>query len=258
MTRPNTVRAAVSGSPSEPPPTSPRITAAMQVLTDAGRGLQTIRRSHEQAVMAIRAEVSQDPNLTAEGRQARLRERSAKAGKTAQAAIRTLRDDVQRAVITITDVVSANWPKPTGGVEGLMIRQAAWARTKPLLDNGVTASQIIAEETDTETLFVLVEELPAWARIQGANADTMRRLTEACELRIAQLEGASSEADLTALFEARVIAQALDPLLVQAENEALGHAEFGSGLHSAIVAALTRQTALTTKMPITGPDGNLL
>jgi hypothetical protein len=244
----------------DPLDTSPsrRVREAMSTLTDAGARLREITRGHAAAVQAIRGDVSQNPDLTAEGRANELRRRTTAANEAASAEVAALKDQIERAERTIEQTIEAAWPRPASGVEGMLGRQAAWARAQSLLTAGVKVNDLIAEADQTEDLYALREELPTYVRARGGNADTVRTVRERIDLRMAQIAGKTAEVELMARHEARVILATLKPLLEHAEAVALGHVEHGNGLHAAIASAMATRTAATAQRPILDPSGNVL
>lgn len=88
----------------------------------------------------------------------------------------------------VHDYDPTHWDDPVPGVEGLLGRQAIWARYKPLLDSGVLRlPELIVETDDTEVLYAIQEEASTWARAQGANAATLDLLEQMVDLRMAQV-----------------------------------------------------------------------
>lgn len=245
------------------PTPSERVTAALDTINGAAARLRGIRQQQQAVTTDVRRRVSteQDPNLTAQGRLNAIREGTVAARQTATADLGALRDELERAEAAIDGVVQANWPAPVPGVEGLLGRQALWARNRQLIDAGVLRlSALINEADDVELLYALQEEAPIWARAQGATADTVETLEQMIDLRMAQVAGGdeSSEVDLTAAFQARATLHALEPLLAQAEAEANGTAPFGTGLLAAVGSAMAQRTVQAALQPITRPDGSVL
>lgn len=176
------------------------------------------------------------------------------------AALDQLKNRVAAAQQAITVAVAAAWPKPAAGVEGLLGRQAAWQRARQLLDAGMTASAVIGETEDTETLYALREELPTWARARGAKTAKAAQIAQRVDAQMAKVAGGTSEVDLTAKFEAAALVAGLDPLLTGAEAEIAGRAAFGDGfgMNAAIASNLAMQAQRAYFQPITQSDGTVL
>lgn len=261
MTRPS--RLSMLGRTNGPAP-SDRVATALQTLNDAGAQLRQLRIQHQANVDEIRRAVSEDPNLTAEGRQNTLRERSAAAGERARVAADSLWKDVEAALQAIADVIERNWPAPAAGVEGMLGRQAAWARARTLLDAGMRPTQVIAETDDVETLYALDEELPTWIRARGATRENAEAIRHRIDLRVAQVASSTdatsptAEVDLMAKFEAAAIVAGLEPIFRQAAAEFAGHSFPSAGQSAAVSAHYARQAITGTFMPIVKPDGSVI
>lgn len=240
------------------PTPSATVTDALEQLTNAGARLRELRQQHWDAVQRIRREVSANTNLSAEGKQAALRERTTAAGQSAYADLRGLREQIERAEQSIVDTVERQWPKPMPGVEGLLSRQAAWARSRSLLEAGMKVSTVISETTDVETLLSLRDELPTWVRARGANPATIDRVLQRIDAQMAKVASGTTEVDLMARFEARALVAGLQPVLDLSEAEALGHTPFGNSLHAAVAGDIARRATLAAYEPIIAPDGNVL
>lgn len=237
-----------------------RIHNALQTLNGIGPRLRALKVQHSAAVGKIRDEVGHDPKLTAEGRHQVLRERIAAAGERGLAELLVLKAETERAQNDIAEAIEANWPKPTPGVEGMLARQAAWARSRSLLESGISVSALIGETDNLETLFALREELPTWVRTRGADAASVERVLERLELRMGKLGSgdAQGEVDLMAKFEARAIVAGLAPMLDLAQQELTSRDGYAYGLHAAISSQYARQAADAANLPILKPDGTIL
>lgn len=88
----------------------------------------------------------------------------------------------------VRDYDPTYWDEPVPGVEGLLGRQALWARNRQLLDAGVLRlAELIAEADDVELLYALQEEAPIWARAQGASRATLDLLEQMIDMRLSQI-----------------------------------------------------------------------
>jgi hypothetical protein len=151
-----------------PEPPSQRIAAALEVLRSAGSRLRQLRIAHQEQLEQARGTYNNDPNLTAEGRQQALRERTQAVGAQSMRAFAAFRSEVETAADTIRTVIEAAWPKPAAGVEAMLARQATWFRMRTLLDDkAVTPAGLVDEITDLEQLHTLADELPTYVRAKG-------------------------------------------------------------------------------------------
>lgn len=242
------------------PTPSQAVATHLQTLTDAAAQLRALTIAHAARISKIRDEVSRDPNLTAEGRQNRLRERTAAACDQGRAELETLKARVSTAERLIGEAIEARWPKPLAGVEGMLARQAAWARSRSLLESGLTVSALLAETDDMETLFALREELPTWVRTRGADAEHVEQVLERIELRMGKIgtKNGQGEVDLMAKFEARAVMARLKPLLGNAEVEFAGHETYASRLNAAVASHFAGKAVEAANQPIVNADGSIL
>ncbi|MFI0134746.1 hypothetical protein [Streptomyces luteogriseus] len=234
------------------------ITRALETLNGAAAELRDLQARHQNAVAEARLNISKDRNLTEEGRANRLRETTAALGEQNLAALKALRARIEAAQNAITNVVESAWPKPAAGVEGMLGRQAAWARSRSLLEGGIAVADVIQEATDTETLYALRDELPTWVRARGGNSEVMEQVRARIDQRIARLASDAAAVDLTAKYEARAIVAGLGPLLDHAEAVVSGQRPADTALGAAVAGRMARQVAYGTQGPIIGPDGNAL
>ncbi|MGO1054514.1 hypothetical protein [Crossiella sp. CA198] len=232
---------------SDPKPNQ-RILRALQTLNDASGELRTLRMEHSKAVSEARLAVSHDPNLSAEGRANALLERTAAVGERFMRSLTELKDNVDSAYSTIVRTIEKSWPTPAAGVEGMLGRQAAWARSRSLLDGGIRPGQVIEETTDVETLFALREELPTWLRSKGADLSAAEAATHHIDAQISRVASDPSIVDLSAKFEARTILAALQPMLDHTEAEFTGRGTPAAGIHAAVAAQLARQSPIGTRI----------
>lgn len=238
-----------------------RVHNGLQVLKGIAARLRDLKVRHQVAREQIRDAVSHDPNLTMEGRQNALHERTSALGERSLAELVALKAEVKQAQDAIAAGIEASWPKPLTGVEGMLGRQASWARCRSLLESAaVSVTGLIAETDDMETLFALREELPSWVRARGADANTVERVLQVVDLRMGKIgtSNARGEADLMAKFEARAIVAELEPLLNASEAEFTGSMGYASGLGAAVASRFAREAVEAASLPITRPDGSIL
>lgn len=242
------------------PTPSQAVATHLQTLTGAAAELRALTMAHAARISAIRTEVSHDPNLTAEGRQNQLRERTAAACEQGRATLEGLKARVATAERLLGEAIEARWPKPMTGVEGMLSRQAAWARSRSLLESGLSVSALLAETDDLETLFALREELPTWVRTRGADADHVEQVLERIELRMGKIgtKNGQGEVDLMAKFEARAVMARLRPMLGNAEVEFAGHEVYATRLNAAVASHFAGKAVEAANQPIIGPDGSVL
>lgn len=234
---------------------SQRVTASLQVLNDAPGRLRQLRTGYQDAVQEARRTVSHDPDLSAEGRQKQLRDRTAATGATWKAKLDELRDEIVSAESAIDTAVEASWPKPASGVEAMLTRQAAWARSRALLDTTASGSrsiagrldELISETTNVETLHALREELPTWARVQGMSTDNADTVEMVVDRQIAKVTK-GSDVDLTAKLNAKALIASLNPMLDQADAEMAGNSTPAAGMRAAIASHSARTMAMRTQL----------
>jgi hypothetical protein len=238
-----------------------RVHNGLQVLNGIAARLRALKIQHQAGISQIRDAVSHDPNMSAEGRQTALRERTAALGERSLAELVALKAEMKQAQNAIAAAIEAGWPKPLAGVEGMLGRQASWARSRSLLEGaGVTVTALIAETDDMEALFALQEELPTWVRSRGANAETVDRVLQHLDLRMGKIgtSNAQGEADLMAKFQARAIVAQLEPLLNASEAEFTGSTGYVSTLNAAVASQFARGAVEAANQPIVTPDGSIL
>jgi hypothetical protein len=124
---------------------------AQQRVTDAARAAQTFT----------------DPNLSAEGLEARRRELAEQARQMSASLADALAAEVQRAAAIARDAADRhNAPGDTHDQLLAEMRQSrAWERARAQLDAGAALSEVI-ESADVDTLRALRAEYPAYLRAQ--------------------------------------------------------------------------------------------
>ncbi|CAL9515140.1 hypothetical protein [Streptomyces sp. enrichment culture] len=234
------------------------LTTSLETLNRAAAELRALTTDHQAALTELRDQVASDRDLSEEGRANRLRERTTALSEQAMIRLRVLRGRVRAAEEEVTRIVEAAWPEPAPGVEGMLGRQAAWARSRSLLESGIAVGQMIQETTDLETLFALRDELPTWVRAHGGDGKTVDQVRARIEQHTARLASEGGPVDLTAKYEARAAVAGLAPLLDHAETVLSGQRPAETGLSVAVAAQMARQEAQISQGPIIGPDGDAL
>jgi hypothetical protein len=173
------------------------LTAALQSLQGASGEILRLEAAHRNAIADVERQAVADPNLSEEGRRATVAAAAQRTVTSDVAALDAISARITAAATTIDSAAGRAMPAPAPGVEALMQRQVAWARARSLLDSGVPADQLIDEATDPEQLAMLREELPTWARTQGAGPDVAARLDVAIACRYAAI--ATNPADAAAI-----------------------------------------------------------
>jgi hypothetical protein len=173
------------------------LTAALQTLQDAPGEILKVEAAHRDALADVERQAGSDVNLSEEGRRAAVATAAQRIVASSTAALDAIAARVTAAATAIDNAAARAVPLPAAGVEAMLARQAAWARARSLLDSGVAADQLVDEATDPEQLAMLREELPTWARIQGAGPDIMARLDAAIAARYAAI--ATNSADAAAI-----------------------------------------------------------
>lgn len=172
------------------------LTAALQTLQDASGEILKLEAAHRNAIADVERQAVDDPNLSEEGRRATVLAAAQRVVTRDTAALNAIAARIASASATIDSAADRAMPAPVAGVEALMQRQVAWSRARSLLDSGVPADQLIDEAVDPEQLAMLREELPTWARTQGAGPDIAARLDVAISCRYADI---ASPADAAAI-----------------------------------------------------------
>ena len=94
-----------------------RVHNGLQTLNGIADRLRALRIRHAASVQQIRDAVSRDPNLTAEGRQNMLRERTTAAGESSLAELGALKDEMTRAQDAIDSAIAGSWPNGPAGLD---------------------------------------------------------------------------------------------------------------------------------------------
>lgn len=160
------------------------VTDAIATLRAAPKQIRAALLAHRDRLDATRRIVDQDVTLSDEGRRQRFAAEAKRSATTATAAVDQIIAQAQDAADTLTRVIDRAKPDRVGGVEGMLGRQAAWARVRELLAAGLTMRQIIDEATDPETLHAIADELPTWLRIQTRDADNAATALDTYRLRL--------------------------------------------------------------------------
>lgn len=229
---------------------SPAAVSAAQTIIEAPFRLRQIREQHRNDLLNIRYTVRTDPNLSDEGRHAVYAERAAAIVRRDQAAVADVRSDVESAIRVLDGAVGRARGNPAAGVEGMLARQAQWARARELVNAGVPLRSVIAEATQPEMLHAIQEELPTYLRAlnprsgDGLPAE-LERWQVHLDRRFVELSGPSG-ADGRVAIEARPDVIALPPMLDHTRDVANSPDEnFHGGLRAAIDSSLARQAAAT-------------
>lgn len=227
-------------------PLSQRIAAVLEILNGAGARLRALRVAHQEQLEEARNRYNNDPNLTAEGRQEALRERTQAVGVQSMRAFAAFKSEVETAHNTINTAVESAWPKPAAGVEAMLARQASWSRMRSLLEEkAVKPDQLVDETTDLEQLHALTEELPTYVRAKGLGSP--EQIGYHLDLRMAQLASGPSTVDLAARYEANSLAAALEALYPHVESEFTGGATPAQGIAAAVAAAQHRHAVIAIR-----------
>jgi hypothetical protein len=163
------------------------VSAALVTLQDANQKISQITRAHRDTLIGVGRDVRADPNLSDEGRRAALLAAGMRVVAASTAELAAVRSATDAASTALDTAAARATPAPIGGVEGLLGRQAAWARARSLLASGIAADELITETADPETLAMLLDELPTWARSLGASPDVVAHLPVLIAERYADL-----------------------------------------------------------------------
>jgi hypothetical protein len=186
---------------------------ALQVLEDAPGEIRAVLARHRDQLADVKRAAITDPNLTDAGRQAAIAVAGQRIVTTTTADVDAIRVGTDAATATLDRAAAAVVPAPQAGVEAMLARSAAWARTRSLLDSGIAVDTIISEAVDTEQLAMLTEELPTYARIQGAGPDVTLAIEYTIRHRYAELATPAQAASIYIDMSASPHEAALPPLL---------------------------------------------
>lgn len=230
-----------------------RSTSDLQTLRDAPAQLQQIRNQHEDALTKGRNTIDGNTDLSDSGRASGKATVQANVTASTQSAIDAVRQKVQAAHSALMGQADRTRPQPVPGVEGMLGRQAAWARARSLLDAGMAPQKLIAETTDPETLHALADELPTYLRSKGADPQTAQGIGRPIADRMGQVAG---EPHASALLNAREAEVHMAGLQQQLSN-AGAHADgAGPNIAGAVAASLARQRA-AAGMPTDSPAAEM-
>lgn len=237
--------AAAAGN--QPPPTGPHL----DTLAGAPAEVRQIMADHTNAMRELRGQATSDSaaerqriTKLAEPVQARTQQRLADLGRRVDTAHESLRTAAERAL-----------PAPAGGVEGILGRQAHWARAKSMLDSGLSPADVISEATDPEQLHALAAELPTYLRTQGATPDNAQNAVPAVFDRLAEVTGGPAADARLAARTADVHRAGLGPLIRHAGHAAMTgpfdeqRSAFGAAIPAAIAGQLARESVAAGGLP---------
>jgi hypothetical protein len=231
-----------------------RLLTALTVLFVGPAEIRGLLAAYRSEIMGSHNNATGNRNLTDEGIRATKAADAARISAHYQQLAATQRARINSATNTIDTATAAAMPKPTAGVEALLMRQGAWARTRSMLDAGISPHQLISEAANADTLVMLAEELPAYLRIGGADADTVTAYLSAVDLQYASIVGEPAASVLRLDAVADCYEQALAILLDGMDVEVSGKAQPGVGFSSAVAAGLLFQQRWNA---LTGTHGDL-
>lgn len=210
--------------------------AGLEVLRGAPARVRAALETHRAALDAARRTTENDPELTQQGRDARMSELRGQAHEASAAVATDLRGSVEQATAAVRARAAATRPQPASGVEALMGRQIAWNRVREMLDANVPLDEVIGETLDPETLHALHEELPAYLRIKDIPAEGRAAVLQAVDDQLAHVGGERSYKAHTAAREADEHLALVSPLLDHVDQVAAGRASANDGMVAAIRA----------------------
>jgi hypothetical protein len=227
---------------------------ALDNLRDGPRQIRAVLDDYRQRVADESLQASHDTGLTSEGRERRMAAIREQAGQQAGAALDRVRASLDADHERVRRNLERNWPSPASGLEALLTRQAAWARSRSLLESSLGPRELLAETTDIEQLHSLREELPTWLR---ANTGRVRGrvTTHMIDERLAEVSGEHASAALTAAQAADAERAACEPLLKAVGAEVRNLADRSAFMNAAIAAEMERQRVLAGGELPMGDDG---
>lgn len=217
-----------------------RSTTDLESLRKAPAQLRDILGQHRTTLDAGRRAIDENTDLTKDGRAKYKATLQANAGNQTWAAVAAVRQRVEAAHSALMAQADRTRPQPVAGVEGMLGRQAAWARSRSLLDAGMAPHKLIGETTDPETLHALADELPTYLRSKGTDIATAQAIGQPIADRMAEIAGEPHRSAHLSAREAQVHMAGLTHELGNAEAVANGR---GGDIASAVAAQIARQRA---------------
>jgi hypothetical protein len=227
---------------------------AFTVLLVGSSEIRGLLANYRSDVIGAHNTANSSRNLTPEGVAAAKAQAQLEITSRYQQLAAAQRTRIETATRTIDTATAAAMPKPTTGVEALLMRQGAWARARTLLDSGIPATQLIGEASAADELVMLSEELPVYLRAKGADADTVANHLARVDLQYAAIVGEPASSVLRLDAVADCYEQALTLLLDGMDVEVSGKAQPGANFSSAVAAGLKFQQCWNA---LTGTHGDL-
>jgi hypothetical protein len=191
-------------------PVNPHIAAIRSAEAEVNQILTSWRTAASQA----RAAVQQRTDLSDEGKRDALTQATRTAAAAAQRQVEQVQARVDGAVSTLERTAAGYLPEPDNTLEGIMARQACWARQRSLLSAGRPPSYVIGKADYSEELYCLMDELPTWLDLSGVTDPTLIDGTLwACRRRMAELEGDAALQAFDAYVAGAAAAIEVEPII---------------------------------------------
>lgn len=179
-----------------------------------------ILTEYRSARSMARAAAEKRTDLSGEGKAAAVLQAGRMAAATAQRQVEQVQASIDRAASTLENAAANQLPDPDNTVEGLMARQAIWARQRSLLQAGRPPAYVIAKADDSEELYSLIDELPTWLDLAGVtDPQIVDGTIWACRRRMAELEGDAALQAFDDYVEGAAAALEVQPIITYALSE---------------------------------------
>ena len=194
--------------------------AAAARIASAKADLLSLHRSLDAALVAARSYT--DPDLNANGLQARREQLAEAARKAAAPALEQLRAQVTSAAETLATQATAGLPKFGADAAAIARSQHKWDQVRMRLDAGMPMRDVLAN-ADVETALAIQEWGPAYAEAKAYRPPTLGEsmgdqkapdhgpLMHSVDTRLAQLTGPDAVAALAASHNAVGVAAYFGP-----------------------------------------------
>jgi len=218
------------------PSTAPaNVRAALDTIGTGREAVLALLKNFRDAMAAVGGQDVKDPRLSDAGRKDAQTIRGGEVRAQHGAQLDTLESTLEAAFNTIG--AAATWPAAKPGVEALLTRQAMWSRTRPLLDAGIPADQLVSEANDAETLNMLRDELIPYLRTRGTREIDLDYISNVAVRRYAELSTPTLAGSFAALLIADIYDDALDVVIASARNEIATADRFGANFLSTSIQA---------------------
>lgn len=173
--------------PNDQQTASSYVVSSVDVVQRTPGLLRDVIREHRNALASLHGELKLDVRLSAQGRQQLFAEAAADIAARSSTLVQEIRARAENAITVLKDAIAAALVDPVEGAEGILGRQAQWARAKEMMAADISLRTIIDEAKDPEMLNAIFDEYPTWARINFKNSTT-DQAEDALELYALRIE----------------------------------------------------------------------